>query len=152
WQNFFHTEERAAVEDYCRAARIEFEWAGNRLRTRQRSQAVTTHPKTGEPVFFNQLQLHHVACLDPAVRQSLQTVFAPEDMPRNVYYGDGTPIEEEVIAHVSDVYRQTAVSFPWREGDILMLDNMLTAHSRNPFVGRRKIVVAMGEIINQQHA
>jgi hypothetical protein len=29
-----------------------------------------------------------------------------------------------------------------------MLDNMLTAHGRNPYVGSRKIVVAMGEMIN----
>jgi hypothetical protein len=29
-----------------------------------------------------------------------------------------------------------------------MLDNMLVAHSRNPFVGPRKIVVAMGEMFS----
>jgi hypothetical protein len=30
-----------------------------------------------------------------------------------------------------------------------MLDNMLAAHSRNPFVGPRKIVVTMGEMIGE---
>jgi len=49
-----------------------------------------------------------------------------------------------------EVYRQSAVNFPWQEGDILMPDNMLTAHGRNPFTGQRKIVVAMGEMINHQ--
>jgi hypothetical protein len=28
---------------------------------------------------------------------------------------------------------------------VLMLDNMLTAHSRKPFTGERKVVVAMAE-------
>jgi natural product biosynthesis luciferase-like monooxygenase protein len=151
WQSFFRTTRRAAVEDYCRSAGVEFEWKkDNHLRTRQQARAITTHPLTGEPVFFNQLQLHHVSCLEPNVRRSLQAVFAPEDLPRNVYYGDGAPIEDEVIAHVGEIYRRAAVSFPWRAGDILMLDNMLTAHSRNPFVGTRKIVVAMGEIVSPQ--
>jgi|GEM_PF-4963678 len=31
-----------------------------------------------------------------------------------------------------------------------MLDNMLTAHGRKPYTGKRKIVVAMGEIINSK--
>ncbi|KPZ09299.1 hypothetical protein ALO94_200461 [Pseudomonas syringae pv. spinaceae] len=37
------------------------------------------------------------------------------------------------------------VSFPWLENDVLMLDNMLTAHSRAPFTGKRKVVVAMAQ-------
>lgn len=37
------------------------------------------------------------------------------------------------------------VVFPWQTGDVLMLDNMLTAHAREPFQGPRKVVVAMAE-------
>ena len=32
-----------------------------------------------------------------------------------------------------------------------MLDNMLTVHSRNPYIGYRKILVAMGEINNKNN-
>jgi hypothetical protein len=31
-----------------------------------------------------------------------------------------------------------------------MLDNMLICHARNPFVGPRKILVAMGEMISRE--
>ncbi|MBD1945567.1 TauD/TfdA family dioxygenase, partial [Coleofasciculus sp. FACHB-712] len=148
WQEFFRTTDKSVVEDYCRKAAIEFEWReDNGLRTRQIRPAISKHPKTGETVFFNQLFLHHVSCLDPAVRASLLSVFGEENLPRNVYYGDGTPIEDFVIAELQEVYRQASISFRWQEGDILMLDNMLAAHSRNPFVGSRKIVVAMGEMM-----
>jgi non-ribosomal peptide synthetase component F/alpha-ketoglutarate-dependent taurine dioxygenase len=149
WQEFFHTTDRSAVEEQCRRAAVEYVWRGeNRLRTSQVCQAVATHPATGESVFFNQVQLHHVSCLDSEVRDSLLSLFNKDELPRNVYFGDGSPIEDQAVDHVSEVYRASAVNFPWREGDILMVDNMLVAHARNPYVGPRKIMVAMGDLVN----
>ena len=100
-------------------------------------------------VFFNQLQLHHVSCLQPEVRKSLLSMVKEEDLPRNVYYGDGSPIEDSVLQEIQEIYWKLAVSFQWQPGDVLMLNNMLTAHARNPFVGQRKIVVAMGEMMTK---
>jgi alpha-ketoglutarate-dependent taurine dioxygenase len=153
WQHFFRTTDRAAVEAYCRAAGIEYEWKRDGgLRTRRRCQAVARHPATGEATFFNQVALHHISCLAPAVRESLQAVFAEEDLPRHVYYGDGAPIEDAVITEVRELCDQLAVRFRWQEGDVALLDNMLVAHSRAPFTGPRKIVVAMGEMMESRNA
>ncbi|HBL14320.1 MAG TPA: non-ribosomal peptide synthetase, partial [Cyanobacteria bacterium UBA11162] len=148
WQDFFHTTNKAEVENYCRQAEIEFEWLENNgLKTRKICPAVAQHPKTGELVFFNQIQLHHVSCLDSAVQKSLLSVFGEDKLPRNVYYGDGTRIEDSVMEEIESIYQEYQISFRWQKGDILMLDNMLTAHSRNPYVGSRKIVVALGELM-----
>jgi alpha-ketoglutarate-dependent taurine dioxygenase len=99
-------------------------------------------------VFFNQVQLHHLSCLDSATRDSMLALFKEEDMPRNVYYGDGSLIEDEVMEKLDELFWTTSVSFPWREGDLIMVDNMLVAHARQPYVGPRKILVAMGEMIS----
>jgi len=153
WRAFYRTEDRAVVEEYCRRAGVEFEWKGdNGLRTRQVCEAVRVHPQTGEMVFFNQIQLHHVSFLEASARRAVMTLFEEKDYPRNVYYGDGAPIEPEVIDTVSRTYEQTAVSFPWQPRDILMLDNMLTAHARKPYVGQRKIAVAMGQMFYGERA
>jgi alpha-ketoglutarate-dependent taurine dioxygenase len=149
WQDFFKTDDPAVVEAYCRAASMEYEWKPDGLRTLQRRPAVMRHPRTGEKVFFNQLQLHHVSCLAPEVREALLSIFTPDNLPRSVYYGDGSPIEDSVIEAVTEVYWQLSTAFAWRQGDILMLDNMLVAHARNPFRGSRKIVVAMGDMVTQ---
>ncbi|BAZ11501.1 amino acid adenylation domain protein [Calothrix sp. NIES-4071] len=147
WQDFFRTTDKAVVENYCKKAKIEFEWlANNGLKTRQIRQAIAQHPYTKEAVFFNQIQLHHISCLNPTVRESLLSIFGENSLPRNVYYGDGSPIEDAVMSEINQVYRQATISFPWQQGDVLMLDNMLTAHGRFPYQGQRKIVVAMGEI------
>ncbi|MBD3561559.1 TauD/TfdA family dioxygenase, partial [Planktothrix sp. FACHB-1355] len=151
WQEFFHTEDKKVVEEACKKAKIEFEWKdGNNLRTRKIAQAIAKHPKTDDAVFFNQILLHHISCLDPAVRESLLSLFGEDNLPRNVYYGDGSPIEDSVMAEIQAIYREATISFPWQQGDVLMLDNMLAAHSRNPYVGPRKIVVAMGEMFDSK--
>jgi amino acid adenylation domain-containing protein len=151
WQEFFRTKERRAVEEYCRRVQMEFEWTkDNGLRTRKKCPAVAKHPKTSEMVFFNQIQAHHISFLAPAVRHSLLSLFTMEELPRNVYYGDGSCIEDAVIDEIRRIYREAQTSFAWQAGDIMMLDNMLAAHGRNPYTGPRKIMVAMGEMIQAQ--
>ncbi|HWP42127.1 MAG TPA: condensation domain-containing protein [Blastocatellia bacterium] len=150
WQDFFKTSDKTVVGEYCRQAEIDYEWRGNGLRIRQVCQAVANHPKSGEKVFFNQLQLHHASTLAPEVRRSMLSVFKEDDLPRNVCYGDGSPIEDSIIDQITGLCWETSSSFPWQEGDVLLLDNMLTAHARNPYIGPRKIVVAMGEMVTNR--
>ncbi|MBW4611889.1 MAG: TauD/TfdA family dioxygenase [Desmonostoc vinosum HA7617-LM4] len=147
WQTVFQTQEQAKVEAICRQVLSDFEWKpSDRLRTRSIRPAVVKHPQTGEMSWFNQAQHWHPACLDPNTRESLFSSFSAEDLPRNCYYGDGTPIEDSVMTEICAVYQQLEVSFPWQQGDVLLLDNILTAHGRNPFVGERQLLVAMGEM------
>ncbi|MDQ3917454.1 MAG: TauD/TfdA family dioxygenase, partial [Acidobacteriota bacterium] len=147
WQTVFRTTDRAEAEEKCRLNEMAFEWKENDgLRTRCVRPAAVLHPRTGEPSWFNQAQHWHISCLEPAVRESLQSMLPEEDLPRNCYYGDGSPIEDSVMFAILDVYRRLEVSFLWQKGDVLMLDNVLTAHARRPFAGERKLLVAMGEM------
>jgi alpha-ketoglutarate-dependent taurine dioxygenase len=144
WQSVFQTDDRRVVEEHCRSTGIECEWkSGDRLRTRQVRPAVACHPRTGENVWFNHLTFFHVSTLAPAVRQALTSTFADEDLPNNTYYGDGSPIEPEVLDELRRAYTSQLVSFDWRAGDVLLIDNMLTAHARDPYVAPRRVLVAM---------
>jgi alpha-ketoglutarate-dependent taurine dioxygenase len=128
---------------------MDFEWKDNNsLRTSCMRPAAIRHPATGEMSWFNQAQHWHVSCLDPATRQSMLALFSERDLPRNCYYGDGSPIEDAVMMEILDVYRSLEVSFPWAQGDILMLDNLLAAHARNQFAGERKLLVVMGDMLS----
>ncbi len=53
------------------------------------------------------------------------------------------------MALIGQAYEDCAVRFDWRQGDVIMLDNMLAAHARDPFEGPRKIVVAMGAMFDR---
>jgi alpha-ketoglutarate-dependent taurine dioxygenase len=149
WETAFQTSDRAEVERYCRNAGIDYEWKDrNRLRTRAVRKAIVSHPSTGEMLWFNQATLFHVSTLEASVREVLLSEFAEEDLPLNSYYGDGSPIEPWVLDELRAIHQQEIIAYPWQQGDILMLDNMLVAHGRAPFVGPRKVVVGMTEPIS----
>jgi alpha-ketoglutarate-dependent taurine dioxygenase len=144
WEQVFNTSSTDEVERYCRQNDVSFKWKkGGELRTWQRCQATSQHHATKEWVWFNQAHLFHVSNIDAATREILLDVVDVEDLPRNVYYGDGSEIEESILDEIRGVLDQETVSFPWQKGDFLMLDNMLAAHGRSTFSGNRKIVVAM---------
>ncbi len=147
WRDFFKTDSREEVEARLKEGGIEWQWLGDdELQTRTHCPAVVTHPVTGDRVFFNQVQLHHVSCLEPDVKEDLLGMVGQERLPRNVYFGDGSVISDEMMKVVGDAYEACAVRFDWRRGDVVMVDNMLAAHARDPYEGPRKIVVAMGDI------
>jgi len=146
WQTVFQTTDRLKVEEYCRYNGMESEWkSGNRLRTRQVRNPVARHPQTGELIWFNHATFFHVSTLESTIREVLLAEFEEEDLPNNTYYGDGSPIEPSVLDELRQAYLEETVAFRWQEGDILMLDNMLVAHSRTPFLGTRKVLFAMAE-------
>ncbi|MEK6283064.1 MAG: TauD/TfdA family dioxygenase [Acidobacteriota bacterium] len=146
WQTVLQTTEKAAVEEHCAKNNITVEWKGNdRLRLRAVRPVIARHPLSGEMVWFNHATFFHVSTLEPSIREALVAEFKEEDLPTNTCYGDGSSIEPEVLDHLRDAYRQETIAFPWQEGDILMLDNMLVAHGRAPYAGVRRIMVGMAE-------
>jgi len=146
WQTVFQSTDKVKVEDYCHSNGIEFEWReGGGLRTRQICQAVARHPYTGDLIWFNQAHLFHISSLNPSARQNLRSILREDELPRNAYYGDGAPIEDSVLECIRRAYQQETVLFPWRQNDLMVLDNMLTAHGRRPYVGPRRVLVGMAE-------
>jgi hypothetical protein len=146
WQTAFQTADRREVEEYCRRHDIEFEWReGDRLRTRQVRRVAARHPRSGDRAWFNHLTFFHFSTLPARVQATLSSVVGEEDLPNNTYYGDGSTIEPEVLDELRAAYLGEKVSFPWRKGDILMLDNMLCAHGRDPYSGPRRVLAGMAE-------
>lgn len=146
WQTVFQTTDPARVDEYCRSVGITTEWKdGNRLRTHQVGPAVLRHPLTGERLWFNHATFFNALTLPMQAQDWLHGRCAPEDMPQNTFYGDGSPIEPDVIALLKRLYLESLVEFSWQVGDVVLLDNMLTVHARNSFTGTRRIMTAMSE-------
>jgi alpha-ketoglutarate-dependent taurine dioxygenase len=143
WQQTFETDDPATVEQYCRSNEIEFRWTENGLWTRSVCPGIIDHPQTGETVWFNQADLWHVSSRGHDYQQKLLKLLGEDALPSNATYGDGSAISNDELAEVRRAYRATEVVYPWQQGDLLVLDNVLAAHGRKAFSGTRRVLVAM---------
>ena len=142
----FGTEDRGAVESYCRANGIGFEWQRDGgLRTWQRRSAVVRHPVTGQRCWFNQIAFLNEWTIDPEVREYLVDMYGADGLPFNTRFGNGDPIGEDVVQLLNQVYEDNTVREPWQAGDLMLVDNIRTAHSREAYEGAREILVGMAE-------
>lgn len=152
WSVAFQTEDRREVEAYCCTVSVDVEWiGGDRLRTRQVRPAIRTHPQTCERTWFNHALFFHVTSLPAEISRSLRAALPEEDLPYNTFYGDGSPIDDATLGELRAAYKAETVSFPWERGDVLLLDNMLVAHGREPFVGPREVRAAMADPYAKLH-
>jgi alpha-ketoglutarate-dependent taurine dioxygenase len=144
----FGTDDRGAVERYCRANAIELEWQPDGgLRTRQRRSAVVRHPVTGQRCWFNQIPFLNEWTIASEIREYLVDVYGAEGLPFNTSFGNGDPIGEDVVELLNKVYEANTAREPWQAGDLLLVDNVRTAHSREPFEGPREVLVAMADAV-----
>jgi alpha-ketoglutarate-dependent taurine dioxygenase len=144
WPEVFQTSRREEVDAYCRRHGITAQWRPDGgLRTRQVRPAVAVHPVTGERVWFNHGLFFNVWSLPAALRTALLEQFGPEDLPSQTYYGDGSPIPDQVLTELAAAYAAQEVAVPWAAGDVLVVDNLLAAHGRQAYSGDRRIVVSM---------
>lgn len=140
----FSTDNPRGVESYCRANAIELEWQpGGGLRTRQRRPAVVTHPSTGRRCWFNQIAFFNEWAIDPEARELLVDLHGADRLPFNTYFGNGDPISKDIVRLVEHAYRDNTARVSWRAGDLLLIDNIATAHDREAFVGPREVLVGM---------
>jgi len=142
----FGTEDKHAVESYCRANGIAFEWqADGGLRTWQRRSAVLRHPVTGRRCWFNQVAFLNEWTLDPEVHEFLLDAYGAEGLPFTTCFGGGDPISEDVVQLINEVYTANTRREPWQAGDLLLVDNIRCAHSREPFTGARQVLVGLAD-------
>jgi alpha-ketoglutarate-dependent taurine dioxygenase len=144
----FGTDDRGAVESYCHANAIEFEWQPDGgLRTRQHRSAVVHHPLTGQRCWFNQIAFLNERTIDPEVREYLVDVYGADGLPFNTRFGNGDPIDEDIVQLLNEVYEANTAREPWQAGDLMLVDNIRTAHSREPYDGPREVLVAMADAV-----
>ena len=148
-QEAFGTGDRDAVERYCRANAIEFDWQPDGvLRTRQRRSAVVRHPVTGQRCWFNQIAFLNERTIDPEVREYLVDLYGEDGLPFTTRFGNGDPIGEDIVQMLNETYDAHTSREPWQAGDLLLVDNVRTAHSRDPYTGPRDVVAALADPVH----
>ncbi|MET9919977.1 TauD/TfdA family dioxygenase [Streptomyces sp. NPDC006435] len=146
WQQAFGTTDRESVERFCAENLIGCEWlADGRLRTTGLRSATLHHPVTGAECWFNHIAVFNEHTYEPELREVLLDAGGADALPQNTFHGDGTPFDPEEIALLNRAFDAALIRVDWRPGDLLLVDNLLNAHGREPFGGHRRVLVALGD-------
>ncbi len=142
----FGTGDRAAIESYCRANAIDFAWQPDgTLRTRQRRSAVVRHPVTGRRCWFNQIAFLSEWTMDPEAREYLVDLYGADGLPFGTRFGHGDPVGEDIVRLLNETYGAAASRVSWQAGDLLLVDNVRTAHGREPYEDPREMLAGLAD-------
>jgi alpha-ketoglutarate-dependent taurine dioxygenase len=135
WQATYRTEDRDELTAILGAQGSQARWSdGDVLHVTTVCEPFAVHPVTGEEVWFNQAEQWHPSALAPALRRLLEP---RGQLAHDCEFGDGGPMDDEMLATIRRVIDARKLMFDWRRGDLLMLDNVLMLHGREAFTGAR---------------
>lgn len=164
----FNTLDCAKIDRICERFGVERSWKDGKLSFITKGPCVVTHPLTGETAFScfwtipalhyffrhyhalpganrvlglicrcTPLPVFDLACryCHPFFRNNYRYYFMKDDESLRVPLAMHTEIN-------AAIWRNTTV-FEWQHGDILLIDNIKTGHSRMPFVPPRNVVASV---------
>lgn len=141
WQEVFQTTDKSIVEKMCMEKEMDFQWNGeDELIMTWTKDAIWKHDKSGKEIWFNHAYFFNKYAQDQDVLDSVEST---DDLPYNSFFGDGEEISKEEILEIKEAYEKSTIEFEWESGDVIILDNMMISHARNPFKGDREIVVSI---------
>eukprot|EP00118_Oscarella_pearsei_P000113 m.4243 g.4243 ORF g.4243 m.4243 type:complete len:369 (+) comp10445_c0_seq1:53-1159(+) len=167
WELMFDTSDKNIVEDECRNNNVDFNWYGktnDNIQMIHKEEAIQYHPETNIPVWFNHTQVFSMPMVCKYMSyhcsrsKSLffyfvyfflslmtwlgQLLIKPFDLGFTTMYGDGTPISSSDLNNLNATLQKNLVFNSWKRGDAIMIDNFRISHGRQPYTGKRKVVVS----------
>jgi len=133
WRSTFFADTRAQAEARLSSLGYSWQWEddGCLRATTPVLQAVRTLD-SGVQVFFNQLIASYRGWKD-----------SRNDPSKAITFGDGTPMDREMIMRVCDMADEMTFNIPWQQGDVVLVDNYLVMHGRRPFKGTRRVLASL---------
>ncbi|TAQ88892.1 hypothetical protein B7494_g2805 [Chlorociboria aeruginascens] len=130
------------IKRYGRGKYTTWEWTDDGLVLTHRLPAIRTQPNTNLPTLFTGLAAYYknARANSGASRNIVQQLF-----------GDGTPIPEKYLAHLAKITDEIRVLHKWQEGDILVFDNIIAQHGRQPWEGEQSDRVVLASLFDGEN-
>eukprot|EP00871_Galdieria_phlegrea_P005995 jgi/Galph1/883/GphlegSOOS_G5663.1 len=133
WQSTYGVEDPLEAERQYEKLQSQFEWLpDNSLKVSTWRPAIQKDPKTGRSTSFNSTIAAYKGWRDKR-----------NDPTKAVMFGDGTPFPQEYMEKCGSIMEESCVVFPWKRGDVLMIDNHTVMHARRSYVPPRRILACL---------
>ncbi|ETN36957.1 uncharacterized protein HMPREF1541_07945 [Cyphellophora europaea CBS 101466] len=131
----------AQIERYGRGEFTTWKWEddGQTLIIEHRLPAIRTQQNSGLPTLFTGLAAYWKnAKVNQVARKNVTTQL----------FGDGTPIPDKYLERLADITDEIRVLHKWQEGDVLVYDNVIAQHGREPWQGEQGDRVVMASLFD----
>lgn len=143
WQMNFGTRDKGEVEASCRARGFDVVWtAADDLVISVVIDPVKAHPGEGEPIWVNNAHLFqlHKSVYGPALYYAFKAMSRVINKPLTLcYYGDGAPIEPEVVDDILRATEDNEFQIGLKSGEFIYAHNWAISHGRATFEGPRRV-------------
>jgi hypothetical protein len=139
WQSTLGVADKAAAEERLRELNYSWQWLeGDCLKATTPPLPAVVEHADGRKVFFNQLIAAFCGWKD-----------SRNDPSAAIRHGDGSLLDADAARRAAEIATELAFDLHWEVGDIAIIDNTITMHARQPFVGSRKVVASLAEMQRQ---
>lgn len=132
----------AQIRRYGRGEHTTWEWTDEGIVLTHRLPAIRTQPETGLPTLFTGLAAYYK---NNKPNSSIAT--ARKNATQQLY-GDGTPIPDEYLEHLANITDEIRVLHRWQQGDVLVYDNIIAQHGRQPWEGEQSDRVVLASLFD----
>ncbi|UQC81714.1 taurine catabolism dioxygenase TauD [Colletotrichum lupini] len=129
----------AQIARYGRGQHTTWEWIDDGVILTHRLPAIRTQPGTGLPTLFTGLAAYW--------KNSQGGQGARKEVTKQLY-GDGTPIPDRYLEHLAKITDEIRVLHKWQQGDVLVFDNVIAQHGRQPWEGEQSDRVVLASLFD----
>jgi alpha-ketoglutarate-dependent taurine dioxygenase len=133
------TKIEAQIVRYGRGKYTTWEWTDDGLILTHKLPAIRTQPNTNLPTLFTGLAAYY---------KNAQTNGAGRKNPTQQLFGDGTPIPDKYLARLAEITDEIRVLHKWQRGDVLVYDNVIAQHGRQPWEGEQEDRVVLASLFD----
>jgi alpha-ketoglutarate-dependent taurine dioxygenase len=143
WQQIYGTQDPDTAAAVAEANEEQLDFTGHG-KARIRTVRPAFQPVPHGISWFNQVLHWHPHALPDELRVMVSQGLLPAF--RDCALGNGDEIPPKVVDELIEAHRTIEYPIRWRAGDILLIDNLIVAHGRAPYRGRREHFVRMAGI------
>ncbi len=139
WASTLGVADKDAAEDRLRKLGYSWQWQDNGcLRATTPPLPAVMDLPDGRKTFFNQLIAAFCGWKDER-----------NDPSKAIQYGDGSALDADAVRKAAAIADEITFYMKWQVGDVVLIDNTVVMHARQPFVGKRKVVASLAEMQTQ---
>ncbi|MBA0785014.1 hypothetical protein Gotri_027848 [Gossypium trilobum] len=133
WKSTFLTSNKAVAEERAAKLGMKLEWLSNGVKTVMGPIPAIKYDKSRQrKIWFNSMVAAYTGWED-----------SRNDPVKAVTFGDGQPLPADIIYDCLKILEDECVPIPWKKGDVMLIDNLATLHSRRSFDPPRRVLASL---------